>query len=73
MLLKILMAAILGVSVSCFAETGSDKTKISAGEKSTATSSSASTSTAKESSESSPVVGSDKKPSMVDYCKKHTC
>lgn len=73
MLLKILIAAILSISVSCFAETGDDKTKSSTNKKSTVTTSSSGTLTTKENSESSSALGSDKKPSMVDYCKKHMC
>lgn len=73
MLLKILLAAIISISVSCFAETGDDKTKSSTSEKSTVTTSSPDAPTPKENSGSSPAVSSDKKPSMVDYCKKHTC
>jgi len=73
MLLKIILAAILSLSVSCFAETGSNKTKLPTDEKSTVATPPPGTSTPKASSRSLPAVGSDKKPSMVDYCKKHTC
>lgn len=74
MFLKILLAATaLIISVSCIAETGDDKTKSSAAEKPVVTISPSSATTTKESSEPSSTAGSDKKPSMVDYCKKHTC
>lgn len=73
MLLRILIAAILSISVSCFAETDDDKTKPSTDKKSSVTTSSSGTSTTKKNSQSSAVLESDKKPSMVDYCKKHMC
>lgn len=73
MLLKILLAAIISISVPCFAETGDDKTKSPAAEKPVATTPPSSATATEESSGSSPAVKSDKKPSMVNYCKKHTC
>ena len=73
MLKKIILAAALSLSVSCFAQTGGDKAK-------PATDSSPKTQTAqpdssatKENSQPAQDSGADKKPDMVDYCKKHTC
>lgn len=73
MSLKILIAAILFSSVSCLAETGGDRANSSTSDKSTVTTSPSTTSTTKESSKPAPTGESDKKPPMVDYCKKHTC
>ena len=73
-LLKLFFAAVLGLSVSCFAESGTDKSKSSTdSNQQTQTSQSGSSTTTKENSQSTQDPNKDKKPSMVDYCRKHTC
>lgn len=78
MLIKFFLAAILSLSVSCFADSGADKSKSSTDSKQQTQSSQSSSSTSdssakKGSSPSTQDSNTDKKPSMVDYCKKHTC
>lgn len=78
MLIKIFLAAALSLSVSCFAEPGGDQSKSSTdSNQQTQTSQSGSStsapSTTKGSSQPTQDSNTDKKPSMVDYCKEHTC
>lgn len=83
MLIKILLAAALSLSVSCFAEPGGDKSKSSTDSNqqtqssqpgsSTSDSSTSDSSATKGSSQSNQDSNTDKKPSMIDYCRKHTC
>lgn len=78
MLIKIFLVAVMSLSISCFAEPGGDQLKsstdsnqqIQTPQSSSPTSDS---STTKGSSQSTQDPNTDKKPSMIDYCRKHTC
>ena len=74
MLIKIVLVAVLSFSVSCFAESGADKSKPPADSKSPAQASSVAGPATKENAKSSTQNSSThKKPSMVDFCKKNPC
>ena len=74
MLIKIVLVAVLSFSVSCFAESGADKSKPPADSKSPAQASSVAGPATQENAKSSTQNSSThKKPSMVDFCKKHPC
>lgn len=74
MLIKLFLAVVLSLSVSCFAESGADKSKSSTdSNQQTQTSQSGSLSTTKKDTQVIEDPNKDKKPSMVDYCRKHTC
>ena len=83
MLIKLFLAAVLSLSVSCYAESGSDQSKklldFSQLKKSStdinqSSQSSPSSTTAKKTESQSSQDGSeDKKPSMIEYCRNHTC
>jgi hypothetical protein len=78
MLIKIFLAAALSLSVSCFAEPGGFKSKSSTDsnqqtQTSQPGSSTSDPSTTKESSQPAQDSNADKKPSMVDFCKKNPC
>lgn len=73
MLIKVFFTALLSLSIPCFADSGIDKSKSSnSSSQSTQGSQSGSSATKKDSS-TPQGSNQDKKPSMVDYCKKHTC
>jgi len=74
MLIKIVLVAVLSLGVSCFAESGADKSKPPADSNSPAQASSVASPATKENTKSSTQNSSThKKPSMVDFCKKHPC
>ena len=74
MLIKIVLVAVLSFSVSCFAESGADKSKPPADAKSPAQASSVAGPATQENAKSSTQNSSThKKPSMVDFCKKNPC
>lgn len=73
MLIKIVLAAALSLSVSCFAESGGDKSKLSTDSSPKTQTSQPESSTTKGSAQPAQDSSADKKPSMVDYCKKHPC
>lgn len=75
MFIKFILAAILGLSVSCFAESGADKSKSStdSNQQTQTPAPQSGSSTTKGNSQSTQDPNKDKKPSMVDYCRKHTC
>jgi len=73
MRIKILLTAVLSLSISCFAESGGEKTKSSAESNQQAQSLQSDLSIAKEDSQSTPNPKAGKKSSMVDFCKKNTC
>ncbi len=83
MLIKLFLAAVLSLSVSCFAESGGDQPKqlldssqlknSSSNTSLTPQSSSSNASAKKAESQSLQDDSQDKKPPMVDYCRKHTC
>ena len=78
MLIKIFLAAALSLSVSCFAEPGGDKSKspTDSNQQQQASQSGSSTSdpaTTKENPQPTQDSNADKKPPMVDFCKKNTC
>lgn len=83
MLKKLFLMIVLSSSVSCFAETGDRKSnalidsnqqnRSSADAKQKNQSSQSAPSVNQENTQSSQGSGSDPKPPMVEYCKKHTC
>ncbi len=83
MLIKLFLAAVLSLSVSCYAESGKDQPKklldssqlknSSTDSSQSSQSASSSASAKKAESQSSQDVGEDKKPSMIQYCQEHTC
>jgi len=73
MLIKIFLAIAMSLSVSCYAESGSDKSKPSTDSNQQAPTSQSSSSTTKENSQTTQDSEKGKKPPMVEYCKKHTC
>lgn len=74
MLKKLFLAVVLSLSVSCFAQSEADKSKSSTdSNQQTQTSQSSSSSTTKKDSQVVEDPNKDKKPSMIEYCRKHTC
>ncbi len=83
MLIKLFLAAVLSLSVSCYAESGSDQPKKlldSSQIKKSSTDTGSSTQSAppsasakKAESQSSQDTNQDEKPSMIKYCQEHTC
>lgn len=77
MLIKIFLAIAMSLSVSCFAESGSNNSKSSTDSNQQTPASQLNLSTTKENtkenSQATQDPEKDKKPSMADYCKKHTC
>lgn len=73
MLIKIFLAIAMSLSVSCFAQSGADNSKSSTDSKQQTQTSQSSSPTKKENSQTTEDSEKDKKPSMVDYCRKHTC
>ena len=83
MLIKIFMVVVLSLSVSCFAESGGNQSK-SLIDKNQQTQSSSDTNQQSQPSQSDSLVkkrdsqstegsNSEKKPSMIEYCRQHTC
>ena len=83
MLAKILLIIALSLSISCFAESGGNKSRRildSNDQRHSSTDTSqqkqqqhSDPSTKKRDSQSTQERSSDTKPSMVDYCREHTC
>lgn len=80
MFIKLFLTVVLSLSVPCFAESNGNKSKalIDINQKTQSsiqqTQSSQSESPAKkENSQSTQDSNAEKKPSMIDYCRKHTC
>ena len=74
MLIKLFLAVVLSLSVSCFAESGADKSKSSTdSNQQTQTSQPSASSTTKKDAQVVEDPDKDKKPPMIEYCRKHTC
>lgn len=73
MLIKIFLVAALTFSISCFAESAGDKSKLSFDSDQQKQTSPSDSSTTKENSQAPQDSKQTKKPAMVEYCKKNTC
>ena len=73
MLIKVCLATLLILSIPCFADSGIDKSKSSNGSNQSTQAAQSGSSATKKDSSTPQGSSQDKKPSMVDYCKKHTC
>ena len=70
---KIFLTVILSLSVSCFAESGGSRSKSLIDTNQQSQSSQSDSLIKKRDSQSAEGSNSEKKPSMIDYCRKHTC